>query len=115
MFIIQVHYSAAQPEAPESTSTSRNPTGSTRHFHCIRAYYKMACTTLNSQQLLCLHSYHITHLASMSAKVVALAGANGYVGKAFADAFLNTKGFQLRILARPSSVSRPVPAPQQVV
>jgi nucleoside-diphosphate-sugar epimerase len=40
----------------------------------------------------------------MSAKIVALAGSNGYVGKAFADAFLNANGFQLRILARATSV-----------
>jgi hypothetical protein len=40
----------------------------------------------------------------MSAKVIALAGANGYVGKAFANAFLDIKAFELRILTRPSSV-----------
>ncbi|KAB5593373.1 Isoflavone reductase-like protein [Ceratobasidium theobromae] len=40
----------------------------------------------------------------MSAKVVALAGANGFVGKAFANAFLGVNAFQLRILTRASSV-----------
>lgn len=40
----------------------------------------------------------------MSAKVVALAGASGYVGKAIANALLNTKVFDLRLLSRPSSL-----------
>ncbi|CAE6522470.1 unnamed protein product [Rhizoctonia solani] len=40
----------------------------------------------------------------MSAKVVALAGANGYVGKAFVDAFLNLDAFQVRLLARSESI-----------
>ncbi|CAE6505180.1 unnamed protein product [Rhizoctonia solani] len=40
----------------------------------------------------------------MSAKVVALAGANGYVGKAFVDQFLELNVFQLRILARTESI-----------
>ncbi|CUA69064.1 hypothetical protein RSOLAG22IIIB_03741 [Rhizoctonia solani] len=39
----------------------------------------------------------------MSAKVVALAGADGYVGKAFVDAFLNLNAFQIRILVRTES------------
>ncbi|CAE6395838.1 unnamed protein product [Rhizoctonia solani] len=34
----------------------------------------------------------------MSAQVVALAGANGYVGKAFLDAFLDLNAFQIRLL-----------------
>ncbi|KAB5591507.1 hypothetical protein CTheo_5064 [Ceratobasidium theobromae] len=40
----------------------------------------------------------------MAAKVVALAGANGLVGKPFANAFLDANAFQLRILTRPSSI-----------
>ncbi|CAE7226643.1 unnamed protein product [Rhizoctonia solani] len=40
----------------------------------------------------------------MSAKVVALAGANGYVGKAFANAFLDLNSFQLRLLVRAESI-----------
>ena len=44
----------------------------------------------------------------MSAKVVALAGANGYVGKAFANAFLDLNAFQLRILTRASSLGSTV-------
>lgn len=39
-----------------------------------------------------------------TAKVVALAGASGYVGKAFAKAFLDVNAFQLRILTRPESI-----------
>lgn len=39
------------------------------------------------------------------AKVVALAGVSGYVGKSFVNALLNTNAFQLRILARTESVS----------
>jgi uncharacterized protein YbjT (DUF2867 family) len=40
----------------------------------------------------------------MSAKVIALAGASGYVGKAFVNAFLDIKAFELRVLTRPSLV-----------
>jgi len=40
----------------------------------------------------------------MSAKVIAVAGATGYVGKALTDALLDAKTFQVRILARESSV-----------
>ncbi|CAE6412323.1 unnamed protein product [Rhizoctonia solani] len=40
----------------------------------------------------------------MSAKVVALAGANGYVGKAFVDAFLHLGAFQVRLLVRNESI-----------
>lgn len=40
----------------------------------------------------------------MSAQVVALAGANGYVGKAFVDAFLNLNAFKLRLLVRTESI-----------
>ncbi|KAG8716077.1 hypothetical protein FRC11_009702 [Ceratobasidium sp. 423] len=40
----------------------------------------------------------------MSAQVVALAGANGYVGKAFVDAFLNLDAFKLRLLVRTQSI-----------
>ncbi|KAH7343354.1 hypothetical protein B0J17DRAFT_713536 [Rhizoctonia solani] len=40
----------------------------------------------------------------MSAKVVALAGANGYVGKAFVDAFLSLNTFQVRLLVRTQSI-----------
>ncbi|KAJ1301050.1 hypothetical protein OPQ81_003469 [Rhizoctonia solani] len=39
----------------------------------------------------------------MAAKTVALAGANGFVGKAFAKEFLN-QGIDLRILTRPESI-----------
>lgn len=42
----------------------------------------------------------------MSAKIVALAGANGYVGKAFANALLDVDASQLRILTRAESVRR---------
>jgi nucleoside-diphosphate-sugar epimerase len=42
----------------------------------------------------------------MSAKVVAIAGAGGFVGKAFANAFLDTGAFEIRILTRESSVSK---------
>jgi uncharacterized protein YbjT (DUF2867 family) len=41
----------------------------------------------------------------MSAQVVALAGANGYVGKAFVDAFVDLNAFQIRLLVRNESVS----------
>ncbi|QRW16427.1 NmrA-like family domain-containing protein 1 [Rhizoctonia solani] len=41
----------------------------------------------------------------MSAKVVALAGANGYVGKALADAFLDLNPFQVRLLVRNESIN----------
>ncbi|CAE6425385.1 unnamed protein product [Rhizoctonia solani] len=44
--------------------------------------------------------------STMSAKVVALAGASGYVGKAFVDAFLDLSAFQLRILVRTESSLR---------
>lgn len=47
----------------------------------------------------------------MSAKVVALAGANGYVGKAFANAFLDLNSFQLRLLVRAESVSHLIHQP----
>ncbi|KAG8733983.1 hypothetical protein FRC10_012043 [Ceratobasidium sp. 414] len=40
----------------------------------------------------------------MSAKVVAVAGAGGFVGKAITDALLGVKAFQVRILTRESSV-----------
>ncbi|KAG8729329.1 hypothetical protein FRC11_009022, partial [Ceratobasidium sp. 423] len=40
----------------------------------------------------------------MAAKTVALAGANGFVGKAFAKEFLN-QGIDLRILTRPDSIN----------
>ncbi|KAL5636550.1 hypothetical protein ACGC1H_000490 [Rhizoctonia solani] len=40
----------------------------------------------------------------MSAKVIALVGANGYVGKAFVDAFLTLGAFQLRLLVRTESI-----------
>ncbi|KAG8740249.1 hypothetical protein FRC10_004549 [Ceratobasidium sp. 414] len=40
----------------------------------------------------------------MSAKVVAIAGAGGFVGKAFTDALLDAKAFQVRVLTRKSSV-----------
>ncbi|KAG8755542.1 hypothetical protein FRC11_005958, partial [Ceratobasidium sp. 423] len=40
----------------------------------------------------------------MSAKVVALAGASGYVGKAFVDAFLSLNAFQVRLLVRTESI-----------
>ncbi|GAB1520367.1 hypothetical protein RhiTH_003442 [Rhizoctonia solani] len=40
----------------------------------------------------------------MSAKVVALAGANGFVGKAFAQEFLK-QGLELRILTRADSIN----------
>ncbi|KAB5596260.1 Isoflavone reductase-like protein [Ceratobasidium theobromae] len=43
----------------------------------------------------------------MSAKIVALAGANGYVGKAFANALLDVDASQLRILTRAESVDSP--------
>ncbi|KEP48729.1 isoflavone reductase-like protein [Rhizoctonia solani 123E] len=44
----------------------------------------------------------------MSAKVVALAGANGYVGKAFANAFLDLNAFQVRLLVRAESIDTEV-------
>ncbi|KDN38855.1 hypothetical protein RSAG8_09261, partial [Rhizoctonia solani AG-8 WAC10335] len=40
----------------------------------------------------------------MSAKVVALAGASGFIGKAFANAFLNVGALQLRLLVRAESI-----------
>ncbi|CAE6511999.1 unnamed protein product [Rhizoctonia solani] len=40
----------------------------------------------------------------MSAKVVALAGAGGYVGKAVVDAFLTLKAFKVRLLVRTESI-----------
>ncbi|CAE6473299.1 unnamed protein product [Rhizoctonia solani] len=40
----------------------------------------------------------------MSAKLVALAGANGYVGKVFTNAFLALNAFQLRLLVRTESI-----------
>ncbi|KAJ1309095.1 hypothetical protein OPQ81_004773 [Rhizoctonia solani] len=40
----------------------------------------------------------------MSAKIVALAGANGYVGKAFAKAFLDIDTFEVRLLVRTESI-----------
>ncbi|KAJ1309094.1 hypothetical protein OPQ81_004772 [Rhizoctonia solani] len=40
----------------------------------------------------------------MSVKVVAIAGANGYVGKAFTEAFLNLNAFQVRLLVRAESI-----------
>ncbi|KAG9120929.1 hypothetical protein FRC07_003336 [Ceratobasidium sp. 392] len=40
----------------------------------------------------------------MSAKVVSVAGAGGYVGKAFTDALLDVKAFEVRILTRGSSI-----------
>ncbi|KAG9099702.1 hypothetical protein FS749_000630 [Ceratobasidium sp. UAMH 11750] len=40
----------------------------------------------------------------MSTKVVAVAGAGGYVGKALTDALLDLKAFEVRILTRESSV-----------
>ncbi|GAB1519680.1 hypothetical protein RhiTH_002748 [Rhizoctonia solani] len=40
----------------------------------------------------------------MPAKVVALAGASGYVGKAFVDAFLKLNAFQVRLLVRSESI-----------
>ncbi|KAF8596574.1 NAD(P)-binding protein [Ceratobasidium sp. AG-I] len=40
----------------------------------------------------------------MSAKVIAIAGGSGYVGKAFTDALLNVKAFEVRVLARESSI-----------
>lgn len=41
----------------------------------------------------------------MSAKVIAVAGASGYVGKAVTDALLETKVFEVRVLTRELSVS----------
>ncbi|CAE6484243.1 unnamed protein product [Rhizoctonia solani] len=40
----------------------------------------------------------------MSAQVVALAGANGYVGKALANAFLDVSAYKVRLLVRPESI-----------
>ncbi|CAE6484175.1 unnamed protein product [Rhizoctonia solani] len=40
----------------------------------------------------------------MAAETVALAGANGFVGKAFATEFLN-QGHDLRIITRPESIN----------
>ena len=45
----------------------------------------------------------------MSAKVVAVAGASGFVGTAFLDAFLELEPLEIRILTRASSVSLFVP------
>ncbi|KAG8712188.1 hypothetical protein FRC08_014919 [Ceratobasidium sp. 394] len=39
----------------------------------------------------------------MSAKIIAVAGASGYVGKALTDAFLELGAFEVRILTRESS------------
>ncbi|KAF8596557.1 NAD(P)-binding protein, partial [Ceratobasidium sp. AG-I] len=40
----------------------------------------------------------------MSAKVVAIAGAGGFVGKAFTNALLDIKKFEVRVLTRESSI-----------
>lgn len=41
----------------------------------------------------------------MSTKVIAVAGASGYVGVPFMDAFLQMNAFEIRVLTRASSVS----------
>lgn len=41
----------------------------------------------------------------MSAKIVAIAGAGGYVGKAFTDALLDLNKFEVRVLTRESSIN----------
>ena len=51
------------------------------------------------------HCTFLSALPNMSAKVVAIAGAGGYVGKSFADALLDSNKFDVRILTRESSVS----------
>ncbi|KAG9099703.1 hypothetical protein FS749_000631 [Ceratobasidium sp. UAMH 11750] len=43
----------------------------------------------------------------MSAKIIAVAGASGYVGKALTDAFLELGAFEVRILTRESSADSP--------
>jgi hypothetical protein len=50
-----------------------------------------------------LIAQHPYFTVNMAAKTVALAGANGFVGKAFAKEFLN-HGIDLRILTRAESV-----------
>jgi nucleoside-diphosphate-sugar epimerase len=45
----------------------------------------------------------------MSAKVIAVAGANGFVGKAITNALLDIGAFDVRVLTRESSVSPAVP------
>ncbi|KAF8597092.1 NAD(P)-binding protein [Ceratobasidium sp. AG-I] len=44
----------------------------------------------------------------MSAKVIAVAGASGFVGVAFLDALLKLKAFEIRILTRASSIDSAV-------